>query len=261
MDLGTLVEKSFAYAKEGLDGMWAKWLLLILLAALPAVPMIFMIFVLIMAFAFNLPMLLMLLALAGFIILIILFACPIMGYAVRVMKGTVPAPEVENLGPMFTDGLRLFVVQLFYALPLIIVAVLIFGGMMMPAFTAMAAQDPSAIMKFFMGLAAGILVLLILGIIIGLVEAIAIVRFARMDSIGEAFNFGAILGHIGRIGWGAYIIAFIALIFIVGIFEIIVSNIPAIGGIILLILEPPLLLFSSRYLSLLYDQGEPVAAA
>ena len=92
-------------------------------------------------------------------------------------------------------------------------------------------------------------------IIIGLFEATAWVRFARTGSIGEAFNFGAILAHIGKIGWGSYILALIVLVLIVGIIEVIISAIPAVGGILLIILAPAILLFWSRYLSLLYDSA------
>ena len=57
----------------------------------------------------------------------------------------------------------------------------------------------------------GLLVVFVLAIIIALFEMIGIVRFARTGSIGEAFNFSAILATIGKIGWVPYIIALVVL--------------------------------------------------
>ncbi len=48
------------------------------------------------------------------------------------------------------------------------------------------------------GMGIGLLIVLILAIIIGLIIPIAYIRFSRTDSIGEAFNFNAIFGHIGK---------------------------------------------------------------
>ena len=57
-----------------------------------------------------------------------------------------------------------------------------------------------------------------------------VIRFARTGSMGEAFNFSAILATIGRIGWLSYIFALIIMIIIIGIVEAICSAIPFIGG-------------------------------
>ena len=52
------------------------------------------------------------------------------------------------------------------------------------------------------------------------------VRFARTDSFGEAFNFSAILAHIGRIGWGPYIVALIVLMVVIGVINAVLSDHP-----------------------------------
>ena len=86
------------------------------------------------------------------------------------------------------------------------------------------------------------------------------VRFARTDNIGEAFNFGDILTHIGKIGWMNYIIALlmilIALVNIIIICLIINMVIPYTGIILFLILLPFLGLFSPRYITLLYESAD-----
>jgi|GEM_PF-4866307 hypothetical protein len=48
----------------------------------------------------------------------------------------------------------------------------------------------------------GLLVMIIVGILVTLISVIGTIRFARKNSMGQAFAFGAILQHIGKIGWG-----------------------------------------------------------
>jgi hypothetical protein len=100
--------------------------------------------------------------------------------------------------------------------------------------------------------------MIIVAIIISLVSAIGMIRFAQKDSVGQAFAFGAILEHIGKIGWGSYIIALIVL-WIVGIvFSVIttiLSAIPIIGWLIMLFLYPAWTIFAARYMTLIYESA------
>ena len=108
-------------------------------------------------------------------------------------------------------------------------------------------------------MALGVLVMFVLAIIIAVFEVIGIVRFARTGSIGEAFNFSAILATINKIGWVPYIIALIVLIdrcgIIVGIIVGILMMIPFLGIIIYLCLIAPITLLFMRYICLLYDSA------
>jgi hypothetical protein len=101
----------------------------------------------------------------------------------------------------------------------------------------------------------GVIILVIVAFIIWLIEATAVVRFARTNSIGEAFNFGEIFARIGKIGVGSYIVALIIMAIIVGVVIIILELIPYIGGILVLIITPIIALFQARYLCLLYDSA------
>ncbi len=76
--------------------------------------------------------------------------------------------------------------------------------------------------------------------------------------MGEAFNFGAILGTIGKIGWINYIVALIIMAVIVGIVEGILFAIPVIGGLLAFFLAPFIVLFEARYLCQVYDSAGPV---
>ena len=76
--------------------------------------------------------------------------------------------------------------------------------------------------------------------------------------MGEAFNFSAILATIGRIGWISYIFALIIMIIIIGIVEAIGSAIPFIGGLLLFLITPFIVLFEARYICQVYDSAGPV---
>jgi hypothetical protein len=216
MDYGSMVGESFEYAKEAVVGKWNKWLMLIIAT--------------------------------------ILFGLPLMGYAMKVLRGEKPAPEVNDWGALFIDGIKYFIVSLIYALPIIIVWILVMGA----SAAAIMSGNYSAMMAALGAMALGVLVMFVLGVIIAVFEVIGIVRFARTGSIGEALNMSAILATINKIGWVPYIIALIVLIvvgIIVGIIVGILTMIPYLGIIIYLCLIAPITLLFMRYICLLYDSA------
>ena len=139
MDYGSMIGESFEYAKEAVVGKWNKWLMLIIAT--------------------------------------ILLALPLMGYAMKVLRGEKPAPEVNDWGTLFIDGIKYFIVSLIYALPIIIVWVLVMGA----AAAAIMSGNYSAMMAAFGAMALGIMVMFVLAIIIAVFEVIGIVRFARTE--------------------------------------------------------------------------------
>ena len=216
MDYGSMVGESFEYAKEAVVGKWNKWLMLIIAT--------------------------------------ILFGLPLMGYAMKVLRGEKPAPEVNDWGALFIDGIKYFIVSLIYALPIIIVWILVMGA----SAAAIMSGNYSAMMAALGAMALGVLVMFVLAVIISVFEVIGIVRFARTGSIGEALNMSAILATINKIGWVPYIIALIVLIvvgIIVGIIVGILTMIPYLGIIIYLCLIAPITLLFMRYICLLYDSA------
>lgn len=213
MDFGKTVGDSFAYAQEGLVGKWTKWVLLLIAT--------------------------------------ILLALPLMGYVLKILRGDKPAPEVEDWGTLFIDGIKYLIVAIIYAIPVIIVEAILVGGLMATAMTG----NSTAMMAAIGGMILGLIVVLILAIIIGLFETVGLVRFARTGSIGEAFNFSEIMATIGKIGWVTYIIALIVLVVIVGIIEFVCMLIPLLGMLILFILIPFIAVFAARYICLLYDSA------
>ena len=211
-----MIGDSFEYTKEAIVGKWNKWLMLIIAT--------------------------------------ILLALPLMGYALKVLRGEKPAPEVDEWGTLFIDGIKAWIVSLIYAIPIIIVGFIVAGA----SAAAFISGNYSAMMAAFGAMALGGLVIFVLGIIIVVFEVIGIVRFARTGSIGEAFNMSAILATINKIGWVPYIIALIVLMIVAIIIAIIAGilmMIPYLGLIIYICLIAPILLLYTRYICLLYDSA------
>ncbi|MEN6518551.1 MAG: DUF4013 domain-containing protein [Methanospirillum sp.] len=215
MDFGTMLGDSYEYAKEALVGKWVKWLLLIIISIIPIVNFI------------------------------------MFGYLMEIFRGARGAPELDEYGRLFIDGLKLFVVGLIYSIPIIIVYLVIFGA----TFVLMASGSNTAAAASIGTLVIGLLIIFVLAIVIALFEVIGTIRLARTDSIGEAFNFSAILAHIGRIGWGTYIIALVIVMVAIAVVEVVLSIIPILGWILLFILTPAFSIFAARYVTLLYDSA------
>ncbi len=215
MDFGTMLGDSYEYAKEALIGKWVKWLLLIIISIIPIVDFI------------------------------------MFGYLMEIFRGARAAPELEEYGRLFINGLKLFVVGLIYSIPLIIVYVIIFGA----TFALMSSGSNTAVAAGIGTMLIGLLIIFVLAIVIALFEVIGVIRLARTDSIGEAFNFSAILAHIGRIGWGTYIIALVIVMVAIAVVEVVLSIIPILGWILLFILTPAFSIFVARYVTLLYDSA------
>ena len=240
MDHGALLDDTFAYAKESIWGRTERWLVLI-----------------------------------GCMIVFPL----ILGYMVRIYRGVTPSPEPEQWGSMFIDGIKLLIIQILYAAPVILLVVLAFIPLLYTIFTSglltgnngsitdTQAEQWLATHPEFLTAVGIMVVLLFLAIIVGIIITIfsflGTVRFARTGSIAEAFNFSAIISHIRRIGWLNYLLALIVISiigFIFSMFLNVFSIIPVIGNIVglvaMIVLYVPFLIFSSRFAALVYETGE-----
>lgn len=187
------------------------------------------------------------------VIATLILCIPLLGYTLKVLRGEKPAPEVTGWGTLFIDGIKYFIVSLIWAIPCLIV---FFLGLASVIMGVAMEGNPEALMAAVSGAILYFLLFLVLAILTGLLATIGIVRFARTGSMGEAFNFGAILETIGKIGWGTYIIALIVLIivqFVIGIVLGIITMIPILGAIIQFILIAPITLFEARYICQVYD--------
>ena len=208
---------SFAYAKDAVLGKWMQWLLLVIAT--------------------------------------ILLCLPLLGYSLKVLRGEKPAPEVNNWGTLFIDGIKYAIVSIIWAIPMLVILFVTIGAGIVAL-----ATDPASVMGAIGGMLFGLIIFAIVAIITMLLSTIGVIRFARTGSMGEAFNFSAILETIGKIGWGGYIVAQVVLIVVMVIIELIITIpivIPVIGFgldlLIKLVLIAPIVVFESRYLCQVYD--------
>ena len=216
MDFGNMIGESFEYAKDAVFGNYKKWLMLVVAT--------------------------------------ILLGIPLFGYLMKVLRGENPSPEVEDWGTLFVDGIKYLAVALIYAIPLIIVGILIIRAVV----EGMTAGTLADMMTAFGLIVVGLVIMVIIAIFIAVFEIIGVVRIARTGSIREAFNFNEILVTIKKLGWGQYLIA-VGILIITGFIMEIIFNvlmiIPVLGGIICLFLIAPFALFIARYICLLYDNA------
>jgi hypothetical protein len=109
-------------------------------------------------------------------------------------------------------------------------------------------------MGIFIALA--IFVIFILAaIIIGILSTFAAVRFSRTGKMREAFRVGTLIRHVGRVGWIRCFVALLVMGIVITIAQFILALIPLAGPILLFLLMPAFIIFSARYVTLLYESA------
>jgi len=188
------------------------------------------------------------------------------GFQWKIYKGESRMPALDDWVGMFVNGIKLIIVGIVYFIIPFIIS-MVFGGA-----GALASGGNNAA-SAVMGL--GMIISMIVYFLFSLIAIMALIRFARTDSFGEAFNVSGILAHIGKIGWVNYILALIVMwivlfvavmIFIIamGIVSIVLALIPIVGWLLALLLilivailiGPFIGVFEARYLTLIYDSAE-----
>jgi hypothetical protein len=243
MNFGTILDDALAYTRNGIFNNMNRWMKLI--------------------------------------IAILCLGLPMNGYVMRIYRGENPAPEIENWGTLFIEGLKLMLVGLIYAIPVFIVATITYGSIILAALSGNTRRMSSAMISGWAPNIGLILLMYVVEIAVGVIVPIASIRFARTNSFSEAFNIGAIIEYIGKIGWITYIIALILVALVIGIpIALLVFGFILLGGIvmfafkvgtiailgfilalvlIILTLAPLFAVFQARYMTLVYDSAAPVA--
>ncbi len=182
----------------------------------------------------------------------------LIGYLFRIIKSTLAGldelPDFDEIGEMFVDGLKVFVVGIVYSIPVIIIS-LIINVIVGSSSSSTLSLNPAMIW----GLVLAYIVYIIVAVIVGLIEVIAIVNMAYYDGdLGAAFKFSEILHRIAKIGWRKYIITYIVIAvvafvgFLIGLLTLII-----IVGIILipLVIAPFIYMFGARAIALLFTES------
>ncbi len=191
------------------------------------------------------------------LILVILDIIPIvnlvvLGYIGRVIKeppDSKELPPLENYLDLWVQGLKIVVAAIIYMIiPMILVVPFVFLTIL-----AWMAFPSLAVFGWFVAIPM-LLIGVLLAFFLAILLAMAIVNMVRKDSFGKAFAIGEILGVIGRVGWGTYIlwlvVLFVCMLIVSGI-----GSIPAIGWILSLIIAPIFGVFVARSASLTYLEG------
>jgi hypothetical protein len=121
----------------------------------------------------------------------------VLGYFARVIRNVIaevpnPLPEWDDLGEFFSEGLRLFVAGLVYALPMIV----IFIGLYLPGIIASASDSESARNLGGGFMACGACVAIPLSLAVAFFAPAAMLRVITSGRIGAAFEFGRIWAFI-----------------------------------------------------------------
>jgi len=206
----------------------------------------------------------------------ILLAIPMNGYVMRIYRGETPAPEVDRWGRLCIDGLKLMIVGIIWSIPIIVIWIATYG-----ALVAAVVSGNARMLSGWTPNTGLVLLMYLFEIAVGVLLPVASIRFARSGRFSEAFNFRAILDHIGKIGWLGYILgliivavlvavpimALVCIFFLLGIIVALLSGfnmgvvlaIIAIAVIVILLISPLFTVFQARYWTRLYDGALPAS--
>lgn len=211
-------------------------------------------------------------AILGLLFLISFLIVPIFlafGYIFRSLKaslaGSEELPDFDEWGEMFVDGLKVFLVQIIYILPAIIIGAIsllsLWSSLWSLTYMAQAngtSLSPEMLFGIFGGSAlVGLIIAGIYSLVIYPIMAVALGNMAYNNSeFGAAFRFGEIMSTISQIGWVDLIIWYVVILIIgivISFVGSILAIIPIIGWLVLIFLiYPYMYLFYARAISWLY---------
>jgi hypothetical protein len=241
MDYTEIIRDAFGYTRQGVFGNGGRW--------------------------------------ARMILALILLAIPMNGYMMRVYRGAETAPEVDQWGRLFIDGLKLMVIALVYSIPIIILWLATYGPLMA---VVLSGQVEAAMASSWEPNIALMLLMYLVEFIIALVLPVVSIRFARTGRFSDAFRFKEIGEHIGKVGWINYVIGIVLVAIIVAVPVMVLFTVililsivlavamgfgffPLFGVIILvsvlffLILSPLFMVFQARCWTRIYDSTTATA--
>jgi hypothetical protein len=190
----------------------------------------------------------------SFIFLIIAFFP--LGYLYKILKttfnGSDELPQFDEWKLMFLSGLKVALVLIIYAIPLMIIFLIPFlsqlalGNFTIPPFTIAGFLTGSGVPLVFF--------------IIGLLEYMALANLTLYQGeVAAAFRFREILQRISALGWRKYLISYVV-IWLLGLTTLLLLSLTfrIFMGIIIgpLLIIPFYAIFSARYLALLFASSE-----
>ena len=228
MDLGKNLQNAFDFAKEmTVDA--GRWIILIILSVIPIVNLI------------------------------------TLGYASKVIKESPnprTPPKLEKYVELWIQGLKVIVALIIYMIiPLIIFGLgagAFFGALMGAGIFGTVSGGAGWLSWPLAGLAGlAFIIGVIVTFLITIFAVMGITHMIKKDQFGKAFAFKEIIGIIGKIGWGDYIL-WLIVIFVINLIYGAIGGIPWMGWIITTVLIPPYAVFISRSIGITYGaQKQP----
>lgn len=180
----------------------------------------------------------------------IIFALILSGYSLDIIKNAFNNSDeypMIDLASNFVDGVKVLIINIVYFIVPIFITLIL---------AVITGAIGAGLNHLFTGLGIAAIISMIVFIIFGIFEVIAIARFAQTGQLDDAFNFGAIIDDIQRIGF-AKVIAFLIIVAIIIAIAAVISSvlafIPIIGVLIsTIVLGAFAVLFYNRGIGLLY---------
>ena len=185
-------------------------------------------------------------------ILAVFFSIVLSGYCVTVIKKGIEnsdeIPEINVFGNLI-DGIKVFIISIvYYIIPLVVVLI----------FAVMTGAIGAGLGVLVAALGVFLIVAILLFILFGIFEVVAIARFAKTGELSDALNIGAVIEDAKRIGIIniiAFILISIVIVAVAYIVGTIICLVPFIGAILSsLIVGGFVVLFYNKALGLLYSQ-------
>ena len=185
------------------------------------------------------------------------------GYMVGIVRNMMsnaqePLPNWDDLDKKFMDGLVLFLVGLVYALPIIVLSLLSFSMMSIPAILS-GSQDMQGIAEGIAGVGGvmftGMICLFgVYGLVLSVIFPAIMIMYAREGTFASCFKLGEIFSLIGKnagaffTAWGVSIVGGLVVGLVAGIAQMVLGLIPCIGWIASLVIT----LGVGVYISMIY---------
>lgn len=142
-------------------------------------------------------------------------------------------PEWTGWANLFVTGIVAAVINLIWAIPIMLAAWLTIGTVLNSAAGAMVTGGMmafvSAIMASIGTLIIGLVVTLVVGVIFGLLGSAAVLRYAEKGNFAAAFEFGAIKDVAFK---GGFVAAWIVSVVYMIVMSLIFAFVPLVGGAI-----------------------------
>ena len=180
----------------------------------------------------------------------LIFTLILSGYSLDIIKYAFDNSDeypMIDIAANFVDGVKVLIINIIYFIVPIFITLIL---------AVITGAIGAGLNHLCTGLGIAAIISMIVFIIFGIFEVIAIARFAEPGRLDEAFKFGAVIEDIQRIGFAkviAFLIIAVIIIAIAAVIGSLLTFIPVIGVLLSsIVLGGFIILFYNRGIGLLY---------